>query len=263
MGLPQKHLSLLPRDGLRGMTGTLPALDALFQVDPQAKVEIFEDHARFGVNDRFAVIKPTSYYYGSPLAGIGVMSYGLYLMDIAGLAGGYLQVVAPDSVLKYGTFVYDVTSDKVQLFSLGTDLILGTYDSIYGFHVLATLHGGGVAATCVMDINRAGDITFLDSKKLFWSDVNLYRGGVNVLKTDDSLHIAGALFKILNDSATINLGAAEDINLYRGAADVLKTDDAFDADSFKVAGAAGADGSFTTVDGKTVTVVKGLITAIV
>lgn len=36
-----------------------------------------------------------------------------------------------------------------------------------------------------------------------------------------------------------------------------------DADQFKVSGANGVDGSFTTVDGKTVTVSKGLITNIV
>lgn len=53
-----------------------------------------------------------------------------------------------------------------------------------------------------------------------------------------------------------------DTNLYRSAADTLKTDDALDANSYKVAGTAGADGSFTTVDGKTVTVTKGLITSI-
>lgn len=53
-----------------------------------------------------------------------------------------------------------------------------------------------------------------------------------------------------------------DTNLYRSAANTLKTDDTLDAAAYKVAGTAGADGSFTTVDGKTVTVSKGLITAI-
>lgn len=58
-------------------------------------------------------------------------------------------------------------------------------------------------------------------------------------------------------------GTAKDTNLYRSDASVLKTDDAFDANSYSVSGSAGADGSFTTVDGKTVTVTKGLITSIV
>jgi len=57
--------------------------------------------------------------------------------------------------------------------------------------------------------------------------------------------------------------AAHDTNLYRSAANVLKTDDALDAASFRVGGVAGASGNFTTVDGKTVTVVNGIITAIV
>jgi len=43
-----------------------------------AKLEIFEDHSRYGVNDRFPVIKLTSYYFGTPYAGIGIMDYGLY-----------------------------------------------------------------------------------------------------------------------------------------------------------------------------------------
>lgn len=58
-------------------------------------------------------------------------------------------------------------------------------------------------------------------------------------------------------------GTARDTNLYRSAANVLKTDDKLDAATFAVAGVNGASGSFTTVDGKTVTVTSGLITAIV
>jgi hypothetical protein len=54
-----------------------------------------------------------------------------------------------------------------------------------------------------------------------------------------------------------------DVTLGRSAADVLRTPDAFDANSFKVAGVDGVDGTFTTVDGKTVTVTKGIITSIV
>lgn len=56
---------------------------------------------------------------------------------------------------------------------------------------------------------------------------------------------------------------AGDTNLYRSAANILKTDDAFDANSFTVAGVAGATGTFTTVDLKTVTVTSGIIVSIV
>lgn len=70
---------------------------------------------------------------------------------------------------------------------------------------------------------NAGHITFLDGKKLQWSDINLYRFDANWLKSDDW----------------------------------------FDAYGYDVDGVMGATGSFTTVDGKTVTVVRGLITSIV
>lgn len=53
-----------------------------------------------------------------------------------------------------------------------------------------------------------------------------------------------------------------DTNLYRSAANILKTDDTFDAAGYKVGGAAGVSGTFTTVDLKTVTVTNGLITGI-
>lgn len=54
-----------------------------------------------------------------------------------------------------------------------------------------------------------------------------------------------------------------DTNLYRSAANVLKTDDKFDANTYAVAGTDGVSGSFTTVDGKTVTVTAGLVVSIV
>lgn len=44
---------------------------------------------------------------------------------------------------------------------------------------------------------------------------------------------------------------------------LVKSYDPFDAPSYKVGGVAGASGSFTTVDGKTVTVTNGIITSIV
>lgn len=73
-----------------------------------------------------------------------------------------------------------------------------------------------------------------------------------------------------NIESGINLNIASgsivftsDTNLYRSAANVLKTDDAFDAASYRVGGSSGASGTFTTNDGKTVTVTNGLITSIV
>ena len=115
--------------------------------------------------------------------------------------------------------------------------------------------------TAHFDIPLAGDITFLDDKVLQWSDVNLYRSQANVLKTDDSLAVGINVF--LGDSGQIIWGSGSDTNLYRSGVNILKTDDSFDAWGYRVGGAVGASGSFTTVDGKTVTVVNGLITSIV
>lgn len=55
---------------------------------------------------------------------------------------------------------------------------------------------------------------------------------------------------------------ARDTNLYRSAANVLRTDDAFSATSFSVGTTPGASGTFTSVDGKTITVTNGIITNI-
>lgn len=140
--------------------------------------------------------------------------------------------------------------------------------------------------TGAIDILRGGDFTFLagkefksdvtivDDRKLAWSDVNLYRSAVNSLKTDDSLIVARNLyvgnvdynFTVIMEQAKIAFGdrsSVWDVNLYRGGANELKTDDVFNAIGYKVGASVGADGSFTTVDGKTVTVTKGLITSIV
>lgn len=69
------------------------------------------------------------------------------------------------------------------------------------------------------------------------------------------------------DSTTVAggivFGFSKDTNLYRSAANTLKTDDTFSSAGYSVGATAGVSGSFTTVDGKTVTVTSGIITAIV
>ncbi|MCA9333617.1 hypothetical protein KC963_01060 [Candidatus Saccharibacteria bacterium] len=74
-----------------------------------------------------------------------------------------------------------------------------------------------------------------------------------------SVTIASGIGLSVNGTITIS----SDTNLYRSAANVLKTDDAFDAASYRVGGATGASGTFTSNDGKTITVTNGLITSIV
>jgi len=134
-------------------------------------------------------------------------------------------------------------------------------------HVCAVLQDD--AAEPYWGLPRCGDITLLDGKVIQWSDVNLYRHDANVLRTDDTLLVGDSDYNVAisNTLARIYFGdraSAWDINLYRGGANHLKTDDVFDAAlGFRVGAAVGADGNFTTVDGKTVTVTKGLITSIV
>src|SRR5206468_11396285 len=72
------------------------------------------------------------------------------------------------------------------------------------------------------------------------TDTNLYRSGVNQLKTDGSLTVAGyivansasaaTLIALWNDGK-IYFNNAFDTNLYRSAAGILKTDGEFDAGS--------------------------------
>jgi len=100
------------------------------------------------------------------------MDYGLYLTDTkpSPTLGGFVQVVSPTSVNKFGTLIYSPFADRAELYGFGTDLILGAYDNAYGFHVLATMHSGGAAATCMIDLNRAGNITMRDDKFIQLSD---------------------------------------------------------------------------------------------
>lgn len=80
---------------------------------------------------------------------------------------------------------------------------------------------------------------------------------------DMSAGTAGRAIEITDGGVKNAIEWAGDTNLYRSAANTLKTDDKFDANTYAVAGAAGATGTFTTVDGKTVTVTAGLVVSIV
>jgi len=69
----------------------------------------------------------------------------------------------------------------------------------------------------------------------FHTDTNIYRGGANILETDDAFHV-GDYLKIFGASGLI-IGA--DTNLYRSAANVLRTDDDFQvANSIRIDGVA-------------------------
>jgi len=246
MGLPKKHLYLLPLDGSRAMTGDLlfgGNLAKFLHSEGTAYSVCIRGGTWSGNRDQLNIVN----WANTDLRDIRLRNI------VMGSAAGYISLTD------------GATLCRPAIKSATYDWYIDSSDGVDYLHVM---HGVGG----YVDIPRAGDITFLagkkflsdvtldDAKKLLWSDVNLYRVAPNVLRTDDDLQVNNS---IRIDGAALYFNALADVNLYRAAADVLKTDDAFDANSFKVAGAAGADGSFTTVDGKTVTVVKGLITSIV
>lgn len=109
-------------------------------------------------------------------------------------------------------------------------------------------HNGSEYLTCgtlvggEMRITRAGDITGMFDATLSFPDVEAYTMKSNVIFERS----AGYGVAIPNASDIIGIAG--------------KT---LDFPLFKVGGVSGVDGSFTTVDGKTVTVTKGLITSIV
>jgi len=100
--------------------------------------------------------------------------------------------------------------------------------------------------------------------------------GINVAYPDEKLEVHGHIH--LDDNYKSKYGTGKDATIYyddtnliidpdEAGSGVVKigatADDTIDAGSYSVAGAAGASGTFTTVDGKTVTVTNGIITAIV
>lgn len=108
----------------------------------------------------------------------------------------------------------------------------------------ALYFSGAVSTNRGLGIEVSGDtydrFRVLASGKCEWGtgsatqDVNLYRGGANQLKTDDTMYAVGGMrcdgTLDLNgnldfDGSYIYIGS--DCNLYRGGADVLKTDDDF------------------------------------
>jgi len=240
MGLPKKHLSLLPLDGSRAMTGDLTLSGAFRRI-------IFDSG---GIME-----DPTDDW--------------LQIRNKANTGYGNLRL---QNLQIYESFWFNSTPAEFRgSTAIGTVNFI-VYKVPPPTKVTVASMQGGAGTNQFLEISRAGDITFLagkkflsdvvidDTKKLLWSDINLYRSAANILETDDAFHV-GDYLKIFGASGLI-LGA--DVNLYRSAANVVKTDDLLDAVlGFQVNGVAGVDGSFTSADGKTVTVTKGIITSIV
>lgn len=100
--------------------------------------------------------------------------------------------------------------------------------------------------------------------------------GIGVAAPDEKLQVAGNIH--VDDNNKVILGDGKDAAIYYNATNLIidpdeagsgkvligaTADDEIDAGSYSVGGAAGASGSFTTVDSKTVTVTNGIITSIV
>jgi len=255
MGLPKKHLFLLPLDGSRAMTGDI-------------QLEGYK--LRWGTGNLYFYAR-TATEIATPLA-----FRALNLFVDANLTVG-------------GNFYWELLMPNVDPGVIKP--VQPTQTSVIEFRglnfpntevVVATLANNGVPPTgkASFSIQQAGDITFLDgkkflsdvtiddTKKLLWSDVELYRFDPDVLFTPDYF-LVGVDYNVVLDKNVPRIQFGDrssvfDVNIYRGGANLLKTDDLLDAVlGFQVNGVAGVDGSFTSADGKTVTVTKGIITSIV
>lgn len=232
LGLPKKHLALLPRDGSRAMTQDL---------DMGGKDIVDLGGLTFGDDPSYS-----DSLWVANLAKSAPKNFRCYTFRSAEWRTPYATAILAANQTNSSYVSFNAWSSAwKECARLG-------YDG---------------ATSALFTIYRAGDITFLDGKKLQWSDIDVYRSQAERLATDTDLMVGGAFNVLIERGQVIYFGDvglnAWDINLYRDAADVLKTDDAFDAASFKVGGVAGVDGNFTTVDGKTVTVTKGIVTSIV
>jgi len=93
---------------------------------------------------------------------------------------------------------------------LGRNLVVGTYDLIFSPSSIQLYSVDNAVGLIDTDLSpnriwfydkangelqvRAVDLVLYDARKIRWSDVNIYRGGANLLKTDDSFETAGNLY---------------------------------------------------------------------
>lgn len=126
------------------------------------------------------------------------------------------------------------------------------------FNVPAASNGGFIFRNSTLDVQKWA---FQYNSSVDALYIYHYDNSGSYLNAPVAVSANGQLqLPITGSSAGILLGG--DTNLYRSSANVLKTDDTFDANAYKVGGTAGVSGSFTTTDGKTVTVTNGIVTSI-
>lgn len=91
---------------------------------------------------------------------------------------------------------------------------------------------------------------------------HLVIGSILTLGADGNISTSGTFYQIANDSGEIKIGASLDVNIKRGGANLLQTDDVFKAAGYQSSdGTVGATGTITLATTTTITVKNGLITA--
>jgi len=137
----------------------------------------------------------------------------------------------------------------------------GSFGNTYGLQII----GAGLGTSNAFAIHTDGGVIYSAG------DV-----GIGVAAPDEALQVAGNIH--VDDNYKAIFGTGKDATIYyddtnlvidpdeAGSGKVLigaTADDEIDAGSYSVAGSAGASGTFTTTDGKTVTVTNGITTSIV
>jgi hypothetical protein len=151
----------------------------------------------------------------------------------------------------YGVRIYATDSSSV-----------GAYSSLYGLYIEDINLGSG-----------SNNWAIYTKEGYVYHEDNV---GINVAYPSEKLMVRGNIFQ--EDNHKSIYGTGKDAAIYYNATDLIidpdeagsgkvligaTADDEIDAGSYSVGGAAGATGTFTTVDGKTVTVTNGIIVSIV
>lgn len=170
----------------------------------------------------------------------------------AGLQAGSIQVNKTDLS---GTAVVSINNDGLNQGNISTS---GYVNSTTGFRI-----GGAAPDTHYLRGNGTNyvDVAISTLVADFPDATPTQNGKVNT----GTQSFAGTKTFTGSVGIGVDLGVTRDLFVERNLAvtSSIYTPGSMDAVSYKVNGATGADGTFITADGKTVTVVKGIITSIV
>lgn len=197
---------------------------------------------------------------------IRAYGYALYITNTQSTTANPASFLA-DFTVTNGASITNLSGFKIKNDIVGT----GVVTNFRGLHVVPVAKGASATLTnyyglFIADVNVASTLNYA-----IYTGLGDVRFGDDVLiasPTATALTIgvgtAGIDYQLKFDGETTDgiLTYMEDEGRFDFDQDIDVTGN-IDADTYSVAGAAGADGTFTTVDLKTVTVVKGIITSIV